>query len=276
MLGRIYRHKICLYVCAETGGRFPSDGHSKVVEVVMRKFLSLIPAVGAVLAMSHAHAAPVVIDTFGGPGMFVADTTINGVGVSVGPVGPVNPPANTLSRTVTHDFLAGTNAAGTASNVAIGSQTSPAGAFSVFNDVDRDSRVTLAWTLPAGFVPNSAVGAYSWEFALLLASVDVSFQLFYNNVLFTADVLLAYDGMSGPVSRSFALSDAQQNAISGGVGTQELRVVFNGPVGWDLKLDSFGLREGTTVNPVPEPSTLALVGLAVAGLGLASRRRKSA
>lgn len=241
----------------------------------MRKFLSLIPAVGAVLAMSHAHAALIVIDTFNGPDVFVADTTINGIGVSVGPVGPVNPPANTLSRTPTHDFLAGSNAGGVASNVSIGSQTSPAGAFAVFNDVGRDSQVTLAWTLPAGFVPNSAVGTYSWDFALLLASVDVNFQLFYNNVLFASDVLLAYDGMSGPVSRNFALTAAQQNTISAGAGTQELRAVFDGPAGWDLTLDSFGLRERTTVNPVPEPSTLALVGLAVAGLGVASRRRKA-
>jgi hypothetical protein len=117
----------------------------------MRKFLSLIPAVGALLAMSHVNAALIAIDPFGGPDMFVADTTINGVGVSVGPVGPVNPPANTLSRTVTHELLAGNNSGvgGASSNLSIGSVSSPAGAFTVFNDVDRDSQVVQLGIRPA-------------------------------------------------------------------------------------------------------------------------------
>jgi hypothetical protein len=118
-----------------------------------------------------------------------------------------------------------------------------------------------------------------------LASADVNFQLFYNGVLFSSGSFAAYDGVSGPpnvpggplgsLTQNFALSATQQNTISAGAGTRELRAVFDGPAGWDLTIDSFGLRERTTVNPVPEPSTLALVGLAVAGIGVASRRRKA-
>jgi hypothetical protein len=244
----------------------------------MRKILALTAAIGAAFAMSNANAIVFVVDNFDGPDMFVADTTINGVGVSVGPVGPVNPPANTLSRTVTHDFIAGANAGGTQSNVTVGSQTFPAGALTVANSANRDSQVTIAWTIPAGFIPNSASGPASLAFDLLFSDLGVNFKLFYNGVLFSSQAFPAYDGVSGPpdvpggplgpLAVNFALTAAQQNTISAGAGTQELKLVIDGPAAWDLTLDSFGLR-------IPEPATLALVGLALAGAGVASRRRKA-
>ena len=249
----------------------------------MRKKTVLAAAFGAVLALGNAHAGPVVIDSFDGPDMFVADTTINGVGVSVGPVGPVNPPANTLSRTVTHDFLAGANAGGTQSNVTVGSQTFPAGAFTVANSANRDSQVTIAWTLPGGLLPNSASGAAGFSFDLLFADLGVNFKLYYNDVLFSSQSFPEYDGVIGPpdvpggplgpLKVTFSLTAAQQNAISAGTGTQELKLVLDGPSAWDLTLDAFELT--TTTSTVPEPGTLALLATAFAGIGLARRGQKA-
>jgi hypothetical protein len=44
--------------------------------------------------------------------------------------------------------------------------------------------------------------------------------------------------------------------------------VLNGSNEWDLSLDSFGVT-------IPEPTSIALVGLALLGAGVASRRRQA-
>lgn len=244
----------------------------------MRKITALAAAVGAAFAVGNASATVFIVDTFDGPDMFVADTALGGGLASQGPVGPVNPPANSLSRTVTHELLAGTNGNQASSNVTVGSQTFPAGAITVANAASRDSQVTVSWTLPAGFIPNSSAGPASLVFDLLFSDLGVNFQLFYNGVLFSAQNFPPYDGVTdpagpppplGPLSVAFALTAAQQNAINAGVGTQELKLVIDGETAWDLTLDSFGIR-------IPEPATLALAGLALLGAGLASRRRKAA
>jgi hypothetical protein len=57
----------------------------------------------------------------------------------------------------------------------------------------------------------------------------------------------------------------QQAALNAG-GT--LTMIVDGGNGWDLSLDSFGFS-------IPEPTSLALVGLALLGAGVASRRRQA-
>jgi hypothetical protein len=47
-----------------------------------------------------------------------------------------------------------------------------------------------------------------------------------------------------------------------------LTMTVDGDNGWDLSLDSFGLT-------LPEPTSLGLVGLALLGAGVASRRRQA-
>lgn len=54
-----------------------------------------------------------------------------------------------------------------------------------------------------------------------------------------------------------------------------LELVVNGTPGWDLQLDAFGLAYNdpvVTPNPIPEPATLALVGLGLLGAGALRRR----
>ncbi len=70
-----------------------------------------------------------------------------------------------------------------------------------------------------------------------------------------------------PFSIAFAVSEAQAAILAAG-GTNLLSFVFNGSPGWDLVLD--------TVSAVPEPGMIGLLGLGVAGIGFASRRRKVA
>ena len=67
------------------------------------------------------------------------------------------------------------------------------------------------------------------------------------------------------VGLAVGLSAAEQLNLSNG-GILTLR--FVGEAGWDMAIDSFGFQ-------IPEPTSLALVGLALLGAGVATRRRKA-
>jgi PEP-CTERM motif len=85
-----------------------------------------------------------------------------------------------------------------------------------------------------------------------------------NNFSLSADVG-AYGFANPGAAVNFGLSAAQSAAISGGGG---LVLTIEGGQGWNLTLDQFAIS-------VPEPTSLALVGLALLGAGVASRRRKA-
>jgi hypothetical protein len=160
----------------------------------MRSFNGLLTALLATCGAAQVGAAPILVDAFNGPDMFVADTTINGVGVQVGPIGPVNPPANTLSRTVGHNFLAGTNPGGTGSSVTVGSQTFPSGALSIENQPTLDSTVFVSWVLPTGFINTYAAGPLALAFDVLAASGSVTFEVSWRGASLGSRSIASFSG----------------------------------------------------------------------------------
>jgi hypothetical protein len=231
----------------------------------MRKITALAAAAAAAFAVGNANALVFIVDTFDSPDMTLFDTTVGGGGVSVSG-GPVNPPANTLSRTVTHELLAGSNVGGLASNVTIGTASEPTGSLNVNNGSSRDSQVTVSWALGAGFITDSSGPAASVRFDLIKSDLNAaSFELFWNNVSFGSQVFPAFNG-PGTTPILFALTAAQQDAIANNAGT--LKLVIDGIPDFDLAIDAIGIQ-------IPEPATLALAGLALLGAGVASRRRRA-
>jgi hypothetical protein len=235
----------------------------------MRRFSTLAAAAAIALAAGSAQALVITVDDFNGPDMAAADMTIGGSLASAGPAGPVNPPG-VLQRTLTHDLLAGVND-GTGSSVKIGSLTYPAGALESQNQPGRNSEVTVSWALAAGFIPDTSAGPASVLFEVLFSDLNVNFKLYWDNVLYATNSFAAYDGLASyppaiPMDVTFDLTPTQQNTINGAAGT--LKLVIDGPSGWDLTLDALNFQ-------VPEPTSLALVGLALIGAGVASRRRKA-
>ena len=224
--------------------------------------------------LSHAGLV-VLVDSFDSSAMSVYDETTMGGGSTVVSFGlPGNAPANTvLSRTVTHQLVQGTNTGGMRSNVAV-AVGFPPGTLVIQNGSGRDAVVSIEWTLPAAFIPNALTQtSASVAFDLLLTDQSVVAELFYDNLLFGARTLTAYNGITGyavPVPRAtyFELTAAQQNAISSS-DNQVLKLVLNGPTGWDLRLDNLRFE-------LPEPGSLPLVCLALAGVVLALRRRRVA
>jgi len=234
----------------------------------MRRVSTLVAALGAVFAMGSAQAQFFLVDDFNGPDMFVADlTTAAGGGLTIGPVGPtngLNMPA--LSRTVTHELLVGPNAAsgifvaGSFSNVIIGSTSFPTGSLNISNATGRDSEVTIAWTLPPNFL--AGVGPANFRFDVISSDANqTTAQLFFGA---TSLGNFPIAGNSANAAQLFSFDDVIRQQINAG---GNLRLVLNGEDGWDMSLDSFGFQ-------IPEPTTLALVGLALLGAGVASRRRK--
>ena len=89
-----------------------------------------------------------------------------------------------------------------------------------------------------------------------------SLELFVNNV---SQGNFSIAGNTSNDTNYFLLSAAAQNALAGG---GQMMLVINGDTGWDMTIDSFGIE-------VPEPGSMALVGLALVAGGVASRRRKA-
>ncbi|MBN8503475.1 MAG: PEP-CTERM sorting domain-containing protein [Burkholderiales bacterium] len=84
------------------------------------------------------------------------------------------------------------------------------------------------------------------------------------------DQLIRTDAVSGLQSQ-FYLGEQVQDLIAGSQG--QLRLAFTGERGFQVKLNEVRFEvEGT--RDLPEPAALALVGMALAGAGWASRRRR--
>lgn len=228
---------------------------------IMRRFTALMAAVAATFAMSSAQALVIVVDNFNTPpaGVQVIDATGDG-NTTIAAYGDA-------TRSIFHrlDTLTavGVNATGLFSSVGLAGGTIPPGNLQMRNADTVTSTVSLNWTLAPGIVP--AIGPVSFYFTV------------YNSDAVTKNIEASIGGT--PIAgfmineviapgelKTFVVSGVDQALLAaGGV----LGMTFTGSNGWDISIDEIGFI-------IPEPTSLALAGLALVGAGLASRRRKAA
>jgi hypothetical protein len=222
----------------------------------MRRLSTLVAALATVFTVGSANALVVLIDDFNSPDLEVIDQAGGGATVSL--------PTNPNGRYVSHELLSGTNTlGGIGSSVTIGSSSIPTGSLNVNNSTGRDSEVKVGWTLANGLILDNTFGPASFLFDVITSDANAtSAALYFNNVLIGS---YSIPGNTSNLPLSFAVSAATQNLMALG---GNLELVLNGSNEWDLSLDSFGVT-------IPEPTSIALVGLALLGAGVASRRRQA-
>lgn len=192
----------------------------------------------------NAHAGQIIIDSFddGDQSISLSGTDTNAF------------------RTLSTRLLASANPVSSTVEVSFGSLT-------VTNGSGEASEVTVSWDLAPNLVP---AGAKDLSFLFTIVESDAN----------ATDLAFSFNGSS---LASFAIpgntvDEDVQFGISGGVldAGGVLELVINGNPGWDLQLDAFGLAftdPDVPPNPIPEPATLALVGLGLLGAGALRRRR---
>jgi hypothetical protein len=211
-----------------------------------KSILSLAIACTSLFAAT-AQAATVSIDDFNSGDQAIV----------VGAVGTVVSDTNAY-RTLTTQLLNTAPPTQSAAEVSFGG-------LHITNGGGEDSEVTVSWAMPATRVPNGATNV-GFLFTILQSDANLTdIQFFLNG---TSVSNFSIPGNTFNQDLTFGIA----NGILDAGGT--LKMVLNGAVGWDL--DSIGLTYDmpTQSSAVPEPGSLALLGLGLAGIA-AARRRKS-
>lgn len=232
----------------------------------MRKLFSLAAAVASAFTMLSAQAAVLIIDDFNTPDQTVFDTTIGGGGIT----NCVGVPSGQApgGRCITHTLLLGNNGGGFQSNVIVGSNTNPVGAMGMSNGTGVNSQVDLKWTLSPSITSAISLTDPLSFFFSVVGSDTVTKTIAYSldGVSYTTLTTFATSVVSPAIiPLTVSLTTSQVADIK---STADLFLRFTGGEGWDMAIDSIGFA-------TPEPTSLALVGLALFGAGVVSRRRKA-
>ncbi len=246
----------------------------------MRKILALSAAIASVFAVTAAHADILLIDDFNFPvvaAVVVADQSAgNGITWQTAPATTALPAPNLAStrRIGVESILDNSGGiGGIAGNVG-----GPLGRLNFTVDTADNGNGYVEWVIPSFAITTPA----SYFFSVIASSLgSIGFSSVPNLIDFhfnglsdgnaandfdTAQASIGAFGFNpagNPVN--FNLSDAEALKLSGG-GTLTMKV--SGGQGWNLRLDQFAIN-------LPEPTSLALVGLALLGAGVVSRRRKA-
>lgn len=226
----------------------------------MKRFLPVAAALAAAFSMSAAQADVVIVDDFSLPipGQVIADNTGGGATLNT-----ANPSAVSTNRELFHELITpgawGSNGSGNLSSAGTGALPNfAANQLNMNNANQTDSLVRSIWTLapivastPAKFVMDVIANDTGTGDANYVRAV-------FNGV----DLGLLVSNVG---TLSWELNAAQVAQLAAG---STFRLTFNGSEAWDMAVDNLRLE-------IPEPASLALVGLALVGAGLASRRRKA-
>jgi hypothetical protein len=222
------------------------------------RFAPIAAATAALFAMSNASAISVLIDGFDYGTFSIGSPSSTGpTNIQLGPLQGIAT-TRTVTTATTLTGKGPTPTAAVAGSV-----------YSYSSGPGWNGTSTIAWTIPANsFV--STGGPVSLYFDTLFSNSGNPNTPNSNIVVFGGSALGSpivsfLPITSTSVVNQYTLSSSQVTSLLGG-GT--LTATFSGLPAYDIQIDNFGLS-------IPEPTSLALVGLALVGAGIASRRRSA-
>lgn len=203
-------------------------------------------AISASLYAGHACAGTFVIDDFNSGDQSITTSTKN---VTVSDTNAIRTLSSTLTTT-----LPPVQSSATVSN----------GYLDITNGVGETSVVDLTWSLAALSIPTD-ISQVSFVFTVIASDGNPT------SLTFTLDGVAIYTTTIPANTSDADVTFTVASSLLSSGGTLELSIT--GQAGWDLALDSIGISWSEPSNSTPEPTSVALLGLGLAGLG-ATRGRK--